>query len=174
MLLPTSLPSSHSPLDSLWALFDRDEDEYPEEDEYGEGEGENVDSSADVDVEDEECGAGTDKEEVEAWVGKNDSLRGCGPDVPAFPFDVDGKGDADLEFGRGTVVGSTSSAFRVTFDFFSVSFIAETFFAAGAGEFEPDDGGGVSCTQGKPTCGPRRFRIEEKCSQSWYLWKCLV
>jgi hypothetical protein len=29
-------------------------------------------------------------------------------------------------------------------------------------------GGGVSCTCGKPACGPRKLRIEEKCSQSWY------
>ena len=164
--------------------MDRGEDE--EDDEYGDGEGENVDSSADEDIEEEECGAGTDKEEVDPSAGKNDSLRGCGPGVPAFPVDVDGNGDADLESGRGMVEGSTSSASTLTevepvltlaLDFFPASLAAETFFAAGAGEFELDDddgggGGGVSCTQGKPICGPRKFRMEEKCSQSWYLRIC--
>lgn len=29
------------------------------------------------------------------------------------------------------------------------------------------DGGGRSLTLGRPTWGPLRFRMEEKCSQSW-------
>jgi hypothetical protein len=40
---------------------------------------------------------------------------------------------------------------------------------AGAGK--DDEATGASCTSGKPVCGPRRLRIDEKCSQSWYLMR---
>jgi hypothetical protein len=43
-----------------------------------------------------------------------------------------------------------------------------TFFFPLGGAASTTTGGGVSLTCGKPTCGPRKFRMDEKCSQSWY------
>jgi hypothetical protein len=39
----------------------------------------------------------------------------------------------------------------------------------GAGK--DDEATGASRTSRKPLCGPRRLRINEKCSQSWYLMR---
>ena len=46
--------------------------------------------------------------------------------------------------------------------------LSVTFFFPLDGGASTTAGGGVSLTWGKPACGPRRLRIEEKCSQSWY------
>ena len=50
--------------------------------------------------------------------------------------------------------------------FDSLSFTRGTFFFGVAGVVGSGSAR-ISCTMGRPECGPRRLRMDEKCSQSW-------
>jgi hypothetical protein len=54
--------------------------------------------------------------------------------------------------GRRTLVDGTGLGFGMTRDFFLSGIVVS--------------GDASSETQGSPMCGPRKFRIDEKCSQS--------
>lgn len=94
----------------------------------------------------------------------------------------EGNGETERDTGRGIcdgVCGSDASAWAsaATLPFAldsgfvldsSFVFTFDTGFFTGTGEGGVDAAGaGVSMTLGRPECGPRRFRIDEKCSQSW-------
>ena len=100
--------------------------------------------------------------------------------------DASVRGDTDREEGSGTcdgvkravaceIVLDGLSEERLTFAF--VALFATTLdggFLRTGDEDSTGDGGssssaGASCTLGSPACGPFRLRIDEKCSQSWYL-----
>lgn len=120
--------------------------------------------------------------------GRNDERRGW-PVVPGGGRGAaaGGNGDAARDEGSGTVVGSISRgasagvlvssepSLRVTFFFFP-PFFAGVLLGEGGVTVGSDggEGGGTSLTVGRPTCGPRRLRIDEKCSQSWYLYQLIM
>lgn len=94
----------------------------------------------------------------------------------------EGNGETERDTGRGIcdgVCGSDASAWasEATLPFalnsgfvFDVGFVFafDIGFFASTGEGDPDaSGAGVSTTFGRPVCGPRKLRIDEKCSQSW-------
>lgn len=107
------------------------------------------------------------------------------------------KGDAAREVGSGISSGSCTEAsvvsdaaalfggtFSLTFSasraflsvaldsrsrFFSRSRSFRASFARSSGGGGASVCAGVSWIFGSPVCGPRRLRIDEKCSQSWYL-----
>lgn len=110
--------------------------------------------------------------------------------------EASGSGDTDRETGSGTwdgvrgIVGPRAAAAaaadgdgfsvdaRLIFTFepvFATTFDAGFFLAGDTGTEtgEPSSSSssstGVSWTLGSPACGPLKFRMDEKCSQSWYL-----
>lgn len=96
----------------------------------------------------------------------------------------EGNGETERDTGRGIcdgVCGSDAfareSAATLPFAFesgFPFTFDSG-FFLGSAGDGGLDSSWtGVSTTLGKPVCGPRELRIDEKCSQSWYLRACQV
>lgn len=105
------------------------------------------------------------------------SIWGC--DAP------EDRGDGERDIGRGISVGVgtvLSSVFtlvltnwpflerlRVTLDSgFALARDEGGFFFTG-GTITASESAGNSRTFGRPVCGPLKLRIDEKCSQSWYL-----
>lgn len=112
-------------------------------------------------------------------VGGNTSTSIWGNDV------AEDKGDGERDMGRGICVGvgtMVSSIFAfvlanwpflerlsVTLDSgFALARDEDGFFFAGDGTIASESAGS-SHTFGSPVCGPLKLRIDEKCSQSWYL-----
>src|SRR6266545_4264435 len=83
-----------------------------------------------------------------------------------FSFTFKGMPDSMVAVSPGLFVFVFAFSFSVFFRSFVLSFSAS--FAVNS-DSPAAPGGCVSRILGKPVCGPRRFRMEEKCSQSWYL-----
>jgi hypothetical protein len=113
-------------------------------------------------------------------------LAGTGYDRKERDDDASGRGDTERERGRGTWDGVREAAadkaegLRVRLVCAFVGLLATTLDAgffragdtgtgAGSSSSSSSSANGVSCTFGSPACGPFKFRIDEKCSQSWYL-----
>ena len=91
-----------------------------------------------------------------------------------------GGGDTERERGRGTCdgvngrsgTGGLEGLFIFTFvEGFELDATREVGFfltgEAGGGDGGSRSSAGLSWTFGSPACGPLKFRIDEKCSQSW-------
>ena len=99
--------------------------------------------------------------------------------------EVEDRGDGERDIGRGICVGvGTVVSSIFTFMLVNWPFLERLRVTLDSGfDFARDEGGffftgdctiasewrGSSQTFGRPVCGPLKLRIDEKCSQSWYL-----
>lgn len=111
---------------------------------------------------------GTESEPVDGVVAEDVGNGGRG----RRSCDGDGERDVDLEAGREVVDGVVTIdivqgvvALDATADAsLRLTFRIDFFFGVGVGG--STWGGISSSTDGRPECGPRRLRMDEKCSQS--------